>query len=162
MNTKKIKDRYISIPNRLELFAEKVKEAVNKGVIVPGLSKQSMENYRKRGTIPSGKTLVTWSMILDLDINWLLLGEGEMLRSQAQESPNTDIRVAEARIAGLEKEVLALNKLVAAKDEQLADKNKIIALHENREKSGFTPANTAPSAPGAGSVVPMSPEKTEG
>lgn len=73
--------RQDSFIKRLNLFIENLKKSGIQLECVPGLSKQARLNYRQRGNIPASRILLHWSTMFDLNVNWLLLGEGEMLRT---------------------------------------------------------------------------------
>lgn len=46
---------------------------------IAGVSKQSFSNYLS-GAMPTASVLYAWSIKLDVNANWLLTGEGDMLR----------------------------------------------------------------------------------
>ncbi|MCL1915654.1 MAG: helix-turn-helix domain-containing protein [Desulfovibrionaceae bacterium] len=85
--------------------------------LVGGVRPGTITNYFQGKTVPDQDVLAKWANEWNLNLNWLVLGEGKMNRSENATLVQAD------RLATLEQEVSALK-------EWLADKNKIIALHE--------------------------------
>jgi transcriptional regulator with XRE-family HTH domain len=73
-----------SLGNRLELFRKKNSKTQKEMATAGGITEQAMSGYNK-GTIPSAEVLAAWARAFDLNINWLLLDEGEMLREPSSQ-----------------------------------------------------------------------------
>lgn len=95
------------ILNRLELFMNNLKKSDVDLESIPGLKKQARANYRNRQNIPASSNLLLWSTNFGLDINWLLTGEGEMLRSAAVSHPTRQTSPAKDQHTSVEDMLLA-------------------------------------------------------
>ena len=125
-----------SLVIRLESFIKKVKRLGVDIESVSGMNKQSRLNYRKRGNIPKSSTLLEWSTEFDLSVDWLLTGEGDMLRAGLTPAAHGE----DQRVRELEERVRLLQELLDAKD-------KIIAMYEEKgegRKSVGIDARTGP------------------
>lgn len=130
-----------TIVNRLELFVKIIQAAGVNSEEVPGLKKQTRHNYRKRENIPASQFLLYWSTNFDLNLHWLLLGEGPMFRKE--------IRDAVQRSEGAEERVQELKYTLALQKEKIEQLEK--------QQGGFL-KNVAI---GTDSVVPSLQQDTE-
>jgi hypothetical protein len=110
-----------SFINRLELLIKKLKFDGIDVERYPGLNSQGKSGYKKKGSLPSCETLALWAASLDVNLHWLLLGEGEMLRTPQQ-------------AGGSEGETEALRMRVADMEKTIAAQEKLIAMYEARER----------------------------
>lgn len=76
------------------------------------VSPSSVTKYLKNISNPSQDTLALWATALNIDLNWLLLGEGNTYRSLTPAAKD-------AEIAALNQELLALHRKYAAAMENL-------------------------------------------
>lgn len=81
--------------NRLNIFIDFVKKTHGYLEQQPGMKKQARENYRNKGTLPSAPILATWSKIFDLNVNWLLTGEGDMFIRAGETGHSTQMALDE-------------------------------------------------------------------
>lgn len=125
-----------STGNRLNLFIKKEKHTQAYLATVAEISPQAITAHLKGKTLPGADVLFAWGKSLDLNLNWLLLNEGEMKRNQTLvDSQGALTREVEL----LEREITALKGIVAAKDETLriALAAKDEALRKSEETLGF-------------------------
>ena len=114
------------IYNRVISFIEKIKASGVKIETIPGMKTQDRSNYKNRKNIPSASFLYLWSVNYDLSVDWLLTGEGEMLR--ADNLPVEDVLVHELT----KKNKLLHDELEQAKNKIIALQDKVIALKDER------------------------------
>jgi len=57
-----------------------------------GLKRASKSQYKTQGRLPSFATLFFWATELDVNLHWLLLGEGPMFRKDMQTLTQGEIR----------------------------------------------------------------------
>ena len=122
-----MKDRDLAINKRFNQYAEL--KGLNRAMIAKdtGIANQSVSNILLSNNIPN---LVFITKILgfykDLSPDWLILGEGEMIRVQDPDAPQTNksypISLTEAlhQIELLKKDVDYLKKQVADKEALIA------------------------------------------
>lgn len=75
-------DSHIAFTNRLKLFMKAVNKNQKELAEIAKVSRQAISGYLA-GSVPHALVLKRWSSKLHLNINWLLLGEGEMFRGMA-------------------------------------------------------------------------------
>jgi transcriptional regulator with XRE-family HTH domain len=105
--------------NRLELLIKNLKKTGIDLEAYPGLKRQSKSQYKTQGQLPSFTTLALWAEKLDVNLHWLLLGEGEMLRTPQQAGgPEGETEALRQRVADMEKTIAAQEKLIAMYEER--------------------------------------------
>lgn len=95
---------------------EKIKKKGYQLAEAAGIKPQSISGYKNNGSLPKAEVLAAWAKEFDLNINWLLTGEGEMLQSE---------KPAPAPQPGLEREVAAMHREI----ELLTDQNRVLKEH---------------------------------
>lgn len=104
--------------------------------------KSSMSKYRTGKSLPSAHTLFLWAANAGVNLNWLLLGEGEMLRSE-DSAKNTQEKQPEkpddkdATIAALKDELLTVHRKYAHALERIDQ------LKVNEGTSPYLPAGVS-------------------
>lgn len=90
------------------------------------LRQSTISKTMKGTTTPSAKVLIPLGEKLDISIDWLLFGDGEMLRSNRQIVGSMEDKSSNEKIKLLEKQIELLNKMVEDKDKHLKDKEELI------------------------------------
>lgn len=116
---------------------------------IAGISKQSFSAY-KDSSLPNAPVLAAWSRGLDLNINWLLLGEGPMLRSQAQATANAaqeqELQELRAEVARLKDEnYRLLQELVEEQRHSLGLFREVLVLDKERMRPEHSEEEGSPS-----------------
>ena len=107
---------------------------------IGAVSASSVTKYLKGENNPSQDTLALWANALNINLNWLVIGEGEMLRTDAPVPAGHD------ETAALRQRIADLEKTIAAQDETLA-------LYRRMETPDTTEGKET-AAPGSGSAAP--------
>lgn len=79
-------------------------------------------------TTPSAKVLIPIGEKLDISLDWLLFGDGEMFRSKKDSPEGKSENGSNEKIELLEKQIELLNKLVEDKDKHIKDQDDLIKL----------------------------------
>lgn len=79
-------------------------------------------------TTPSAKVLIPIGEKLDISLDWLLFGDGEMFRSKKDSPEEKSENGSNEKIELLEKQIELLNKLVEDKDKHIKDQDDLIKL----------------------------------
>ena len=141
--------------NRLNSFMKKISLNGNELAAVAGIKPQAISGY-KSNSWPKAEVLAAWAQELGLNINWLLTGEGEMMRTDvASPESGEEVTALRQRIADLEKTIATQDKLVAVQEE---------ALLLYRRQGGAMPAQTSGAsipAPGIAAAAPLQGHSSE-
>ncbi|WP_027179809.1 hypothetical protein [Maridesulfovibrio bastinii] len=78
-------------PERLQQIIDTGKWKKNEFAKIGEVTGKSMSTYFAGTALPKARTLANWGAFADIDINWLLLGRGEMFYSQQQEQETDPI-----------------------------------------------------------------------
>jgi transcriptional regulator with XRE-family HTH domain len=138
------------ISNRLKHFMKKV-SATGKDMAKMGhISEQAFSGYLNEKNLPAAGVLAEWAKSPGMNINWLLTGEGEMLREQEQLGENVDASALRQRIEDM-------GKIVAAQEKTIAAQEEMIRVYKERERfPTATGARTPTSA-----VLSQAPNSSE-
>ncbi|WP_460032584.1 helix-turn-helix domain-containing protein [Megalodesulfovibrio paquesii] len=120
---------------------------------IGNISPSSLSQYLKGISAPSQETLARWAAELNINLNWLLLEEGEMFRKGGAEEPQDDPQ----RVRELEQRVMELQQELLDARAELLTLYKEKAQAEGRATRGehCVTARTAPTA------APLPPHGSE-
>lgn len=79
----------MSFSERLQELANALKLEDQELAQAGGLTKSTFSSYKTGKALPRFETLRLWSERLNVSLDWLMLGEGEMFRSSEQAAPAT-------------------------------------------------------------------------
>jgi len=99
------------------------------------ISQSSLNNVVNGNNLPSSKLLIELATKKNLSIDWLLLGEGEMLRKRRQGGQNVTTKLSLTKLENLldkmhkvsEENKVIWTSLLEEKDRRLEDKERLIA-----------------------------------
>ncbi|MRI64010.1 hypothetical protein EDM00_08420 [Ornithobacterium rhinotracheale] len=132
-----------------------------------GVKPQVLSNWRARNTFD---TELIYTKCEDIDANWLLTGEGEMLKTPAkQEEPTqqvVDPQEAYNKVAHLEEKIAFLqreNQLLQENKALLEKENKRLTHEIDRLKNQKSPTSSIASSPqkSTGELPSITPKNTK-
>ena len=99
------------------------------------ISQSSLNNVVNGNNLPSSKLLIELASKKNLSIDWLLLGEGEMLRKKIQEVQNVTAELSLPKLENLLDKVYQISEdnkviwtsLLEEKNQRLEEKERLIA-----------------------------------
>lgn len=149
-----IGQRFKTLLFKLDLTAKKLANELN-------IAQSTVSKFISEDTLPSAKVLIPLGEKLNVNINWLLFGKGEMFidsetfrnekiingdvkHSQigdnnkntinSNNSNTTEIEYLKKENKSLNKEIKSLNRIIESKDSQLKDKERLISILEKNQK----------------------------
>lgn len=151
--------------NRLESFKKK-NDLKGKDLAIAGnITPQSVSAYTD-SNLPRAEVLAQWAYKFNLNINWLLTGEGEMLRSEQANAPpagHGDVSALENRyreamgeIDALRAELLALYRKLDSTREEL------LSMHRESRQEKESHGVVTTRASGSSTAAPSSRGQTDG
>jgi hypothetical protein len=96
-------------PNRIESLIKSLKFFGVDVESYPGLNRGGVFKY-KRGSIPNGDTLALLAKEHDVNLHWLLLGEGPMFRKQIAVEIQVEIKKVKDKLQDVQENYYNLNE----------------------------------------------------
>ena len=123
----------IELSNRLKIFTDYTKMSVRKIATECGLKQPTLDKHIRGTAEPNVVTIIGIAKRFpELSLEWLLLGEGPMLKTQTNvdlvEEKNTD------RLLKLGDTIATLQETINAKSDQIATLTERIKQLENKKK----------------------------
>ncbi|WP_428558598.1 MAG: helix-turn-helix domain-containing protein [Solidesulfovibrio sp. DCME] len=130
----------IDFSERLRVVIEHLKIEKKNFAQAGGITAQSLSGYLAAIREPGASSLAGWIHTYNLDINWLLTGQGEMIRSPSPSSVQVEPLPEKVRIM---REYVSMMKELHATDEDIKKGlNAYMGVSENKDKSTY--GNTEP------------------